>query len=43
MAATLGAIRGFLHRFTDDWSQRGNTPGRLVTILDILEPRGLQG
>lgn len=40
MAAALGAIRGFLHLFTDNrWHD--DAP-HLVTILDVLEPRAPQ-
>ncbi|MFZ0531263.1 MAG: hypothetical protein WAL91_12095 [Propionicimonas sp.] len=40
MAAALGAIKGFLHFFTDDWAQVDGAPTRVVTILNVLEPRG---
>lgn len=43
MAVALGAIRGFLHLFTDDWLQDANSPHHVVTILDVLEPRDPQG
>ena len=42
MAVALEAIRGFLNLFTDDWSHDESEP-HIVTILDVLEPRGPQG
>lgn len=43
MAVALEAIRGFLHHLTDDRSHHRQSPRRIVTILDVLEPRGPQG
>jgi hypothetical protein len=37
MAAALGAIKGFMHFITDDLTRRSETPGHMVTILDVLE------
>jgi hypothetical protein len=42
MAAAIGAIKGFLHFFTDDLAQPGESR-HVVTVLDVLEPRGLRG
>lgn len=43
MAAALGAIKGFLHFFTNDWARQEGSPDHIVTILDILEPSRRQG
>ena len=43
MAAALGAIKGFLHFFTNDWARHQGSPDHVVTILDVLEPRRPQG
>jgi hypothetical protein len=43
MAAAIGAIRGFLHFFTNDWARQEGSPDRIVTILDILEPTRQDG
>lgn len=42
MAATLGAMRGFLHLITDTWAHRSGSPRPFITILDVLEPRVLK-
>lgn len=39
MAAALGAIKGFFHHISDDWTYRNETQRRVVTILDVLGPR----
>lgn len=39
MAAALGAIKGFFHQITDDWTYRAESQRRVVTILDVLAPR----
>ncbi len=38
MAAALGAIKGFLLFFTNDWARQEGSPDQIVTILDVLEP-----
>ncbi len=43
MAAALGAIKGFLHFFTDDWLQHDESTRHIVTVLDVLEPRSPRG
>jgi hypothetical protein len=42
MAVALEAIKGFLHFFTDDSSSYDDDPRHIVTILDVLKPRGPQ-
>ena len=38
MAAAIGALKGFLHFFSNDWATRQGDPSdRFVTILDVLE------
>jgi hypothetical protein len=37
MAAAIGALKGFLHFFSNDWARQGGSPDRMVTILDVLE------
>ena len=43
MAAALGAIKGFLLFFTNDWARQEGSPEHIVTILDVLEPTRPQG
>lgn len=43
MTVAMGAIKGFFRLFTDDRLQHGDSPRHVVTILDVLEPRGRQG
>ncbi|HOC13737.1 MAG TPA: hypothetical protein PLL50_07380 [Propionicimonas sp.] len=39
MAVAIEAIRGFLHLFTEDWSQHDGSPFHVITVLDVLEPK----
>jgi hypothetical protein len=43
MAAALGAIKGFLHFFSNDWAWHPDSPDRIVTILDVLESSHSEG
>ena len=39
MAAVMGAIKGFFHHISDEWTYRAEAQRRVVTILDVLGPR----
>lgn len=43
MAVALGAIREFLHLFTDHRPFHKDSTDHIVTILDVLEPRRPRG
>ncbi len=43
MTTAMGALKGFLHLFTSDWARQGDSSRRVITILDVLEPRSQQG
>ena len=39
MAVALQAIKGFLHLYVEDSAFHDRSSRRIVTILDVLEPR----
>jgi hypothetical protein len=42
MAVALQAIKGFLHLYVEDSAFHDRSSRRIVTILDVLEPRSPQ-